>query len=287
MKLVRRIKALERGRVGDPIDPEYLRVAGQIHTDTSLGASPVLIGEGYQEYRLFCNRGVWGDDKQLGLLSLKSGPGLKQGEEEIHFLQVSRDGGEEDANGRFKPFQAVFRLEGKMRCLKNVPQSWELCSAIYDYSNGNSGEIIKGTDFCESVIVKNESMESRIDGHLHRRMFPASTWMSEWNLLRMIGRLAFGSNPEGNFCFLEGLSLQKPDAIIVDTGKHEAPEFGGYLYSFSMLGRGIVPFDFWLDADHRLVSCISGGLGRAYIPEALMIPVVDDFVTAEFRKKRN
>lgn len=74
----------------------------------------------------------------------------------------------------------------------------------------------------------------------------------------------------------EGLTVPKTDAHLLDTGRHAAPAFGGDLYSFSLLGRGVVPYDFWLDADHRLVACISGGLGRGYLPEELMIPAVDE-----------
>jgi hypothetical protein len=286
MKLIRRTEAGVRGRVCDPIDPEYLRVAGLIHTDTALGANVTIHGQGRQVYRLYCNRGMWGDDNQMGLLLLEAFPGKKTGEEEIHFLQVSRDGGEQASNGQFKSFHVAFRLEGRMQCRNDIPQSWELSSAMYDYTKGQEGVLIEGTRLRESVRVRKRKMEVVIGKKIHKRALPARVWMSEWNMLRRISRLPFGEYTNEEFCLLEGLTLPKPDAFLTYTGRHEAPEFGGFLQSFSLLGRGIVPFDFWLDGNHRLIACISGGLGRAYIPEDLLIPPGDDFIVSEFNKNR-
>ncbi len=284
MKLIQRT-AETTGHVGYPIDPEFLRVSGQIHTDTSLGAQPRGPGEGRQVYRLYCNRGSWGWHGQIGLLRLEAFPGSEEGEEELHFLQVSRDGGEQLGSG-FQPNQAVFRLEGHMRCRRDMPVSGEVCSALYDYTNNSTGIIIEDTYLHESVRIYSGAMDVTVSGKTYHRSLPASEWMTEWNLLRLVGRLPFGEDPRRTFCLLEGMTLPKPSAHLIDTGRHVAPDFGGSLYSFSLLGRGIVPFDYWLDSEHRLIGCISGGLGRAYIPEALMIPPVEDFITREFNRER-
>ena len=173
-----------------------------------------------------------------------------------------------------------------MRCKRDMPVSGEVCSALYDYTNDRSGVLIKDTYLHESVRIYSGAMDVTVAGKTHRRSLPASEWMTEWNLLRLVGRLPFGEDPKRTFGLLEGMTLPKPDAHLIDTGRHEAPDFDGSLYSFSLLGRGIVPFDYWLDAEHRLVGCISGGLGRAYIPEPLMISPVDRFVTSEFNRER-
>lgn len=287
MKLIRRTEAKERGRVCDPIDPEYLRIAGIIKTDTRLGAPVAGPGEGRQVYRMFCNRGNWGDDNQMGLLLLEASKARRNGEEEIHFLQVSRDGGEQSADNRYKPFQVAYRLEGRMRCRENIPQSWEISGGFYDYSNGQSGILIEGTGLTEEVRVRKGSLEVRTGNKVFKRDLHSSNWMSEWNLLRLVNRLSFDEEPKTEFCLLEGLSLPKYNAFLVNTGKHEAPEFGSDLYSFTLIGRGIVPFDFWMDGSHRLIGCISGGLGRAYIPEELLIPPVEEFIVQEFKKVRS
>jgi len=285
VRLMQRTEAVKKGKVESPIDPEFLRVAGQIRNDTKLGAPPLSFGEGKQVYRLYCNRGSWAWHGQMGLLCLEAVPGPEEGEEELRFLQVTRDGGEQRGNV-FQPHHAAFRLEGRMRCRRNMPVSGEVTSALYDYTNDRQGLLINGTHLHETVRMDSGEMHVSIDGHTCRRPLPASELMTEWNLLRLVGHLPFGEEPNRIFCLLEGMTLPKPDAHLIDTGRHEAPDFGGTLYSFSLLGRGIVPFDYWLDNEHRLIGCISGGLGRAYIPEALMIPPVEDFITHEFNRER-
>ncbi len=64
------------------------------------------------------------------------------------------------AKSGFKPNQAVFRLEGRMRCLGDVPQSWELSSAIYDYTNGQQGALIENTQLNETVRVRKSKIRT-------------------------------------------------------------------------------------------------------------------------------
>lgn len=278
-----------RGRVGYPIDPAFLHVTNEIRTDTSLGAPPVAIGEGRQEYRLFCNQGDWRQNFQLGLLRLEARAGDAEDSEEIRFLQVSCDGGSASrTTDAYGPQRAAFRLEGVMRCRGDMPVYGELFSGVYDYSDDPEGLLIEGTDLKETVRIQSGEMEVSAGGRTASRAFPWSSWMSEWNILRKVGRFPFGADPEDAFCLLEGLTVPKPDAFFTYMGRHDAPDFGGELHVFSMLGRGIVPFDFWLDEEHRLLACISGGLGRAYIPEALMLTeMMHDFVATEFNRERN
>lgn len=286
MRLIPRSNGPGKGRMEDPVDPNYLRVAGLISTDTAKRPPPVAVGEGVQEYRLYANYGIWGREDQTGRLRLEARPGSEEGSEEILFRQVSVDGGSGKRSGSFGPNQGVFRLEGRVRCRGGHPVEWSLASALFDYSDDPDGPMVEETFASEETVVRNGDLRVKTAGGNFVRPLPPGAILSEWDLLRLVPRLPF-EEPDGkSFCLLEGLTVPKSNAFLAATGRHSAPDFGGDLLSFSLLARGIVPYDYWLDTDHRLIGCMSGGLGRAWIPETLVIPPLYAFAETEYRKER-
>ena len=89
----------------------------------------------------------------------------------------------------------------------------------------------------------------------------------DWVLFEAVQRLAFGPVESAQFNILEGLTMLKRENRL---HFRETPEDGLQqqplpLHRFYRFGRAQLPFDYWVDDDHRVVMAISGS--RAYFLE--------------------
>jgi hypothetical protein len=87
----------------------------------------------------------------------------------------------------------------------------------------------------------------------------------DWSLFEAVQRLEFNRQTSFNFDMLEGLSLLKKDQHIsyrglfpTKTGAENTP-----LHCFVQLGSGILPCEYWLNDQHRLLVVTS--MNKAYI----------------------
>jgi hypothetical protein len=80
-----------------------------------------------------------------------------------------------------------------------------------------------------------------------------------------VQRLTIKNGEEVSFNLLEGLSVLKPEQRLVYRGVYPV-RFGLEEISlqwFAQVGRGVLPYDYWLDKNHRLV--LAASMNKAYI----------------------
>ncbi|NQZ70713.1 MAG: hypothetical protein HRT89_21880, partial [Lentisphaeria bacterium] len=146
-----------------------------------------------------------------------------------------------------------------------TPRSWQLSNhsldqdlkALSALSLNESGNFEKGTLICQR------------DGHESRQEIPGKLAF-DWGMLAAVQGLPFEKNNAINFTYLEALSHIKDDQQIYYHGATTLPIGTGSMtvHCFRHLGRGIMPTEYWLDEQHRLLAAIDGG--HAYILKDLM-----------------
>lgn len=88
---------------------------------------------------------------------------------------------------------------------------------------------------------------------------------SDWGLFEVVQRLAFDKKSSLRFDLLEGMSLSKLGHRLFYRGAYPMKTDGRSipLHCFGQLGSGILPYEYWLDARHRLLAVIS--MNKAYV----------------------
>jgi hypothetical protein len=87
----------------------------------------------------------------------------------------------------------------------------------------------------------------------------------DWCLFEVVQRLAFDRQSSLRFDLLEGMCLSKLRQRLFYRGLYPT-KIGGEnipLHCFVQLGSGILPYEYWLDARHRLLIVVS--MNKAYI----------------------
>jgi len=104
-----------------------------------------------------------------------------------------------------------------------------------------------------------------------------------WCLFEAVQRLPFDDGVEHSFDLLDGLSVRKSDHTLRYDGAHEI-RFGvdtHTLHRFVQIGHGALPFEYWLDEDHRLVLVVSHY--RVYVLD----PAAEETVAEELESQRS
>ncbi len=98
----------------------------------------------------------------------------------------------------------------------------------------------------------------------HRRPAPA-LWTSFWNLFAALPRLPFDSASALAFDLFEDLELHKPGQRLAYVGPQSVALNGQALdlHVFEQTGRGVLPWRWWLDGQHRVL--LAAGGRRAYL----------------------
>ena len=87
---------------------------------------------------------------------------------------------------------------------------------------------------------------------------------SDWCLFETVQRLSFDKRTSLSFDLREGLSLSKKGHRLFYRGAYPTDIAGqDSMHCFVQLGSGILPYEYWLDENHRLLMAIS--LNKAYI----------------------
>jgi hypothetical protein len=101
----------------------------------------------------------------------------------------------------------------------------------------------------------------------HRRPAPAQ-WTGFWNLFAALPRLPFAAASALSFDLFDDLELHKPGQRLAYVGP-QAVALGGRtldLHVFEQTGRGVLPWRWWLDGQHRVL--LAAGGRRAYLLDA-------------------
>lgn len=87
----------------------------------------------------------------------------------------------------------------------------------------------------------------------------------DWCLFEAIQRFDFNKKPTITFDLYEGLSLLRENHQLFYRGLYPWQQDGKEvtLHWFQQLGQGVLPYEYWLDENHRMIMAVT--LSRVYI----------------------
>ena len=178
----------------------------------------------------------------------------ESGNENVGFLRITRIG-DSDKTFTLKIHQEVAQTDGitniidsTIKCRNNQlgsPIQWRVSIRFID-PDGKPLSQLSGNETGSAAVGLNASS-------------------CDWCLFEAVQRLEFNRQTSLNFDMLEGLSLLKKDQHLsyrglfpTKIGAEKIP-----LRCFVQLGRGILPCEYWLNEQHRLLLVTS--MNKAYI----------------------
>lgn len=154
-------------------------------------------------------------------------------------------------------------IEARVQCRRDelaCPTAWTLTSRFHgSHMDGLPPMGVQQT----GQIRESEWTTSAGGTPWKRRIAPPVT--ADWCLFEAVQRLPFRSGKPRTFGLLEGLSVLKEDHRLGYRGRLEVT-WGPQklrLHRFDHLGRGVYPYEYWLDDAHRLLLVTTGP--RTYI----------------------
>jgi len=244
----------KRTIVGSPLTPELLKELGTIDEIPQTPKQFDPQGNWTNTYRIWTCHGFRETGNQnVGFVRIKRGA---PGESKTAFgLEIHQEVVEADG--------MLNIIEVNMMCLNNQlasPFAWKLFNRFID----PDGKIIDELGTKEEVEVRENVKTVRIGRRTFKRKV-AGQFTSEWCLFEAVQRLKFDKDSSLSFDILEGLSLLKQGQQLsyrgVDTMNLNRKNIS--LHRFDQLGDGILPYEYWLDNNHRLVAAVS--MNKAYI----------------------
>ncbi len=140
------------------------------------------------------------------------------------------------------------------------PLEWSLSSQFID----PVGNIKPELSVDEKVWNKGKNIEVKTAGHTYNRK-GSQKLSGDWCLFEAMQRFEFNKRPPITFDLYEGLSLLRENHQLSYRGlyawKQDEKEIT--LHWFQQLGHGVLPYEYWLDENHRLIMAVT--LSRAYI----------------------
>jgi len=177
------------------------------------------------------------------------------------------------ASHRLAVLQVVEQSEGKVhhvsaevRCRSDAlgsPTEWTLASRF----DGEKMDGVPAMAFKAKGRLDGTAWETTAGGRTCRRAVPAPA-TGDWCLFEAVQRRPFEAAEPLRFAVLEGLSVVKADHRLTYDGSREV-RWGAKtmtLHRFIQTGRGVYPYEYWLDGAHRLLLAVTGP--RTYILDA-------------------
>ena len=234
--------------VGSPLTPELLTELGAITGPVGCGQAFEPGGEWENTYRIWTCHGY-----------------RESGNENVGFLRIRRAAGADERTFRLAVQQKVIEndsmvsaLNADLVCSSDTLAStisWELSSRFF----GPGGEELPLLAVKEAASVEGGTLLVRTPAAIFKRSMQVPL-ASDWSLFDAVQRLAFDTDslpPE--FHVLEGLSVLKTGQHLSYQGERRmklGPETLS-LHEFRQLGRGVLPTEYWLGSDHRLLIVTS------------------------------
>jgi len=238
--------------VGDRLTPETLQRIGGIPQFPPLAAGFRPDGAWTHSYRIFaCHGNVDGGNETVGRLRLERKPAT------AGRFQLLADQSIVHNDDTLHTLRATLTCENKAAA---PLVEWTLSSRC----ENAEGQPLPEASCDESGRVSGGSVELRRKGGLAR--YAASGLVtSDWALFAALQQMPFSPSAMPPFDLLEGLSLWRPAHRIAYRGTYPWKGGGveGPLHWFQQWGRGTLPYEYWLDSNHRLLVVTT--LSRAYI----------------------
>jgi len=194
----------------------------------------------------------------------------QSGNQDVGFLRITRSADGSNETFTLKAYQEVVETDGMqnvieatIECMNNQlasPTQWHLSSRFFDAG----GKIINDLATDEKGLIDANVMSIKSSHHTLKREV-ARQLTCDWCLFEAVQRLSFDRESSLAFDLLEGLSLPKEDQHLSHRGvkRIRISDEEVSLHQFCQLGRGVLPYEYWLDDSHRLLAVIT--MNKAYI----------------------
>jgi len=192
------------------------------------------------------------------------------GNEDVGFLRVRKETSPAEGTFRLRVEQVVVetdallsRIEADIVCRNDElasPVKWRLSSRFFGPNNEELGDL----GLVETVSVQADTLVVETPGGTRRRQVPVPL-TSDWSLFEAIQRLDVDAGRRWEVNLLEGLRVLKPGQQISYRGLRQE-KLGTRMMSlhcFQQLGHGVLPTEYWLNRDRRLLAVVS--MNKAYI----------------------
>jgi len=239
--------------VGSPLTPTFLADLGAVADRWASPGSLDSPSRWMQTYRIWTCHGY-----------------RETGNQDVGFLRVRKETSLAEGTFRLRVEQVVVetdallsRIEADIICREDElasPVKWRLSSRFF----GPDNEELSDLGIAETVSVQADTLVAETPTGTRRRQIPVLL-TSDWSLFEAVQRLDVGQARKWEVNLLEGLSILKPGQQISYRGLCQE-KLGAEtmpLHCFQQSGHGVLPTEFWLNRDHRLLAVVS--MNKAYI----------------------
>jgi hypothetical protein len=240
-----------RSIVGYPLTPDILGELGALGPISATRFSPA--GNWTNVYRIWACHGY-----------------RESGNEDKGTLKIERSSSSTNDTFSLKVVQTiendrdlVHALDAEIVCRNDTlatPIQWQSKSTFYD----PGGLAVPDLCTAQSGRVRDNTAEIMTKGKT--RQYESSRPLTgDWCLCEAVQRMPWKDSTRFKMDILKEMALPLKDHQLVYDDKRTFVVGGKPidLYHFQQLGRGMLPFDYWLDAQHRLQIFVT--LSIAYI----------------------
>jgi hypothetical protein len=247
------MQSKKRRIVGSPLTPDMLLELGALDGMPARTDGFKPDGDWVNTYRIWTCHGY-----------------RKSGNEDEGFLRLARLGVPPDGPFMLKIDQEILHdsanlhsIHAKVECSSDAlasPIRWQLSSRHVGFDGALRPEL--GTR--ERSRIDGDELTVTTDGKEFRRKV-SHPITADWCLFEALQRTAFDDGSIGPFDLLEGMSVVRARHRLSYRGLDPSggDALGRRLHRFEQLGQGTLPYEYWLDEDHRLLIVVTGA--RAYI----------------------
>ena len=247
------MQSKNRHIVGSPLTPVMLGELGALNRIPALSNGFRPDADWVSTYRIWTCHGY-----------------RESGNEDEGFLRVARTGGTQGEPFTLKIDQEILHdganlhsIHAEIQCSSDPlasPSRWQLSSRLI----GFDGKSRRGLGMRERAQIEGGSLKITIDDRTFERNVSVPM-TADWCLFEAIQRMPAEDEKIGPFDVLEGLSVVRAEHRLSYRGLDQlkVDSLGGRLHRFEQLGRGTLPYEYWLDDHHRLLIVVTGA--RAYI----------------------
>ncbi len=265
-------KQSKQGRtvVGRPLTPDMLDVTGGLVNFPPVYSDFDPDADWTNTYRIFTCHGYrkTGNDNQ-GLLRIRR----RRRDKATFNLKVSQ---------RIVNSEAIVNLiDADIVCKHDAlasPVRWTLSNRFI----GSDEKPVADLSFEETAQITNNLLEIKTGDETVKRNI-TQPLTADFCLFEAVQRLEFERIILPSFSILEGMSLFKADQHLSYRGRQDFITSGKTmrLHWFCQLGNGILPYEYYLDDNHRLLIVVTGA--RAYIMDEKADAIVRKYEESERR----
>ncbi len=193
----------------------------------------------------------------------------ESGNQNVGFLRIERLTGKSNAAFTLKVHRHIVEADGivhiidaEIQCQNDQlasPVRWRLSSRFIEVDGR-----VQQLSIQEKARIEENVMILQKGSQILKRKV-SSRLTCDFSIFEAVQRLKFDKGSLLSFDMLEGLSLLKQGHRLSYGGVYPMKMSGNnvFLHRFDQLGDGILPYEYWLDNNHRLMAVTS--MNKAYI----------------------